>query len=258
MNAVRLGPLRDVFKRSLYSPLNQFLRATTMTAAVNCCHSPAAIRTAATSSAKNKRAILLWALPINISLRRLSVKLPIRCSMEEHCVVPDVIAKAPQQTASVEYVGRIVVEPGMVLTPTQVKSQPCVTWKADSSKLYTLCMTDPDAPSRKDPQFREWHHWLVGNIPGNDISNGEVLSAYVGSGPPPETGLHRYVFLVYEQKCKLQFDEKRLPNNSGDGRGGFKIAKFAEKYNLGDPIAGNFYQAEYDDYVPILYKQLGA
>lgn len=45
---------------------------------------------------------------------------------------------------------------------------------------------------------------------------------------------------------------------SADNRGGFSIAKFAAKYNLGDPVAGNFYQAKYDDYVPILYKQLGA
>lgn len=45
---------------------------------------------------------------------------------------------------------------------------------------------------------------------------------------------------------------------SGDGRGQFSIRKFAAKYNLGQPVAGNFYQAEWDDYVPILYKQLGA
>ena len=47
---------------------------------------------------------------------------------------------------------------------------------------------DPDAPSRTDPKFREWHHWLVGNIPGCDVSKGETLSQYVGSGPPPNTG----------------------------------------------------------------------
>jgi phosphatidylethanolamine-binding protein len=114
-----------------------------------------------------------------------------------------------------------------------------------------------DAPSRKTHEYREWHHWLVGNIPGSDISKGEVLSAYIGSGPPPETGLHRYVFLIYKQSGKLSFDEARLPNNSGDNRGGFRIQKFAEKYKL-DLVAGNFYQAEFDDYVPILYKQLGA
>ena len=120
---------------------------------------------------------------------------------------------------------------------------------------------------------------MVGNIPDNDIEKGEVLSAYVGSGPPPDTGLHRYVFLVYKQPGKLNFDEPRLPNTSADNRGNrslvsvgllkfnilqfvlkgcFKIHKFAEKYGLGAPIAGNFYQAEYDDYVPLLYKQLGA
>ena len=37
----------------------------------------------------------------------------------------------------------------------------------------------------------------------------------------------------------------------------FSIENFAKKYNLGVPIAVNFYQAAYDDYVPILYKQLG-
>ncbi|KAL7741460.1 hypothetical protein ACLKA6_000783 [Drosophila palustris] len=255
MNIVRLGFTRNVLKRPVSSQFNHIIRATTMTA-VNW-HKPAAIRTATTIAAGKNHAILLWALPINISLRRLSSK-SIVCSMEDHCVVPDVIAKAPKCTVTVEYGGGICVKEGNTLTPTQVKDEPCVKWEADSSKLYTLCMTDPDAPSRKDPKFREWHHWLVGNIPGNDVTKGEVLSAYIGSGPPPETGLHRYVFLVYEQQCKLKFDEKRLPNNSGDGRGGFKIAKFAEKYNLGDPVAGNFYQAEYDDYVPILYKQLGA
>ncbi|GBP10466.1 Phosphatidylethanolamine-binding protein 1 [Eumeta japonica] len=96
----------------------------------------------------------------------------------------------------------------------------------------------------------------VGNVPGCKVDSGEILSDYIGSGPPPGTGLHRYVFLVYKQPSKLSFDEKRLPNNSGDGRGGFKIAAFAKKYNLGSPIAGNFYQAEFDDYVPKLYAKL--
>ncbi|KAF8783034.1 Phosphatidylethanolamine-binding protein 1 like protein [Argiope bruennichi] len=117
-------------------------------------------------------------------------------------------------------------------------------------------MTDPDAPSRKDPKYREWHHWLVVNIPETNISEGTVMSEYVGSGPPEGTGLHRYVFLMYEQPEKLNCDEKKLTNRSGDHRGNFKIANFAKKYNLGDPVAGNFYQAQWDDYVPKLYEQL--
>lgn len=39
----------------------------------------------------------------------------------------------------------------------------------------TLCLNlDPDAPSRAEPTLGEVHHWLVTNIPGNDISKGEV------------------------------------------------------------------------------------
>lgn len=44
---------------------------------------------------------------------------------------------------------------------------------------------------------------------------------------------------------------------SGNHRDKFSIAKFAKKYNLKNPVAGNFYIAKYDDYVPILSKQLG-
>lgn len=71
------------------------------------------------------------------------------------------------------------------------------------------------------------------------------------------TGLHRYILLVYKQPDgKINFDEKRLTNRSGDNRGSFHIRDFAKKYKLGEPLAGNFFQAEYDDYVPKLYEQL--
>lgn len=179
-------------------------------------------------------------------------------TMLEHGVVPDVISSVPGDKIKVTYPSGVSVDMGNKLTPTQVKDEPTVSWSADPNELYTLCMTDPDAPSRQEHTFREWHHWLVGNIPGNDVSKGEVLSEYVGSGPPPNTGYHRYVFLAYKQPSKLTFDEPRLTNRSAEKREKFSIAKFALKYNLGNPVAGNFYQAQYDDYVPLLYKQLGA
>ena len=61
-------------------------------------------------------------------------------------------------------------------------------------------IVDPDAPSRKEPKFREWHHWCVVNIPGADVGKGEVLSEYVGSGPPKGTGslLYLFIFVVKE------------------------------------------------------------
>ena len=40
---------------------------------------------------------------------------------------------------------------------SQVQSNPTVTWEAEEGKLYTLVMTDPDAPTRSDPKWGEWY-----------------------------------------------------------------------------------------------------
>ena len=82
-----------------------------------------------------------------------------------------------------------------------------------SLKFFFVCVcvclddADPDAPSRHHPKFREWHHWLVVNIPGCDVSQGEVQLEYVGSGPPKGTKLHRYVFLAYKQAGRISYSD---------------------------------------------------
>ncbi|XP_013403127.1 protein D2 isoform X2 [Lingula anatina] len=116
---------------------------------------------------------------------------------------------------------------------------------------------DPDAPSRENPKFGEWHHWLITNIPGNSVSQGDVMSEYVGAGPPKDTGLHRYVFLLFKQSGGKQTFEglHKLTNRSGNNRKSWKVRDFAKKYNL-QLLAGNFFQAQFDDYVPKLHQQL--
>ncbi|KAJ2940109.1 hypothetical protein O0L34_g6477 [Tuta absoluta] len=181
----------------------------------------------------------------------------IQSLFKEHCVVPDVISIAPSEPITVEYPGGLKLEMGKELTPTQVKDKPKVQWAAKEGEYYLLAMVDPDAPSREHPKFREWHHWLVGNIQNGDLNKSEVLTEYVGSGPPKGSGLHRYVYLVYKQPEKLDFKKvTKIPNTSGSTRGKFSIAKFTSTYKMGSPVAGNFYLAKYDDYVPKLYAQL--
>lgn len=38
-------------------------------------------------------------------------------------------------------------------------------------------------------------------------------------------------------------------------RNKFSTREFAKKHGLGSALAGNLFQAEYDDYVPILHSQ---
>jgi phosphatidylethanolamine-binding protein (PEBP) family uncharacterized protein len=67
-----------------------------------------------------------------------------------------------------------------------------------SDSCYTnLISTDPDAPSRVNPVRREFRHWLVVNIPGDRLDEGQTLTEYVGSGPPKDTGNIQHLLLVY-------------------------------------------------------------
>uniref|UniRef100_A0A8D0GBM4 Phosphatidylethanolamine-binding protein 1 n=1 Tax=Sphenodon punctatus TaxID=8508 RepID=A0A8D0GBM4_SPHPU len=168
------------------------------------------------------------------------------------------VDQQPMQLLRVRYGAVELDELGKVLTPTQVQKLPTsIEWDGcNPKKLYTLVLTDLDVPSRKDPKLREWHHFLVTNMKGNDLSSGCILSDYVGSAPSKGTGLHRYVWLIYEQPQQLNCDEPILSNRSADHRGNFRVASFRHKYKLGSPAAGVCYQAEWDSYVPKIYEQL--
>ncbi|XP_058058128.1 protein D2-like [Anopheles bellator] len=177
---------------------------------------------------------------------------PTSEAFERNHIVPDLVATAPEGPLTVTYPSGAKVVLGNELTPTEVKDKPTLHWDAKQDVLYTVLMADPDAPSRSNPEMRSWKHWLVGNVPGAQIADGTVLADYIGSGPPQGTGLHRYVFLVYQQSSNVTFDETALSSRNPN-RGQWSVAEFTEKYQLGVPVAGNFYQAQYDDYVPELY-----
>ena len=66
------------------------------------------------------------------------------------------------------------------------------------------------------------------------------------------------MLLVFAQPGKISFNEKKLKNNSGQDRGSHKVNEFAKKYGLGNPIAGTFYLAEWDSYVPKVHERLFA
>lgn len=108
------------------------------------------------------------------------------------------------------YPSGVSVNLGNELTPTQVKDKPQVTWNAEKDTYYTLVMTDLDASSRANPELREIRHWLVMNIPGCSIEDGDEIIEFIGSGAQRGTDLHRYVYLVYKQQNgKIAHNEPR-------------------------------------------------
>lgn len=81
---------------------------------------------------------------------------------------------------------------GQFLTILQTKPQPFIEYNFDTNKIYTFIMYDPDTP------FGDYIHWFIVNIK-NNISNGKTILQYKGPSPPKDTGIHRYIFLLFEQ-----------------------------------------------------------
>lgn len=115
---------------------------------------------------------------------------------------------------------------------------------AKPREYYTLIMVDPDAPSRSNPQSKFWRHWLIVNIPGQELLHGnpltgKILSAYSRPTPPPSTGYHRYQFLIYlEPEGSSPF---LLPTE--EYRGLWNIDTFVMRSNLGFPQATSQFMA---------------
>ncbi|KAH8251219.1 hypothetical protein KR032_003274 [Drosophila birchii] len=180
----------------------------------------------------------------------------VRRIMKEMEVMPDILDEPPKELLRIRYDNTFDIEEGKVYTPTELKFQPRLDWAADPGSFYTVLMICPDAPNRENPMYRSWLHWLVVNVPGLDIMKGQAISDYFGPLPPKDSGIQRYLILVYQQSDKLDFDEKKIELSNADGHSNFEVKKFAEKYEMGNPVAGNIFQSRWDEFVPELMKTL--
>lgn len=85
-------------------------------------------------------------------------------------------------------------------------TSPQLSWSGapEGTKSFALSCFDPDAPTGSG-----WWHWAVYDIPADvtSVATGEdppgvVLRneagkpGFIGAGPPPGTGVHRYFFVV--------------------------------------------------------------
>ncbi|ORX89024.1 OV-16 antigen, variant 2 [Basidiobolus meristosporus CBS 931.73] len=156
-------------------------------------------------------------------------------------IIPDVLQDTANATLlKVVYPGGKAVNLGEELSVEETQKQPEVHVDAKGDEKYTLIMSDPDAPSRKNPTLGEWRHWVVGNITGNDISKADAVTSYFGPAPPPGTGLHRYIFMLYQQNGAIPYE--KLPEDPSQ-RGNFKTSDFVKQHNL-KLVAANYFEAE--------------
>ena len=112
-------------------------------------------------------------------------------------------------------------------------------------------MSDPDAPSRDNPEWSEICHWIATDVsltnPDNEDEDDSPPSQhakkltdimpYNPPGPPPKTGKHRYVFVALAPK-NGSTDRLLLRKPDGRQHWGFEheregLRLWAEEMGLG-------------------------
>ncbi|KAL0959011.1 hypothetical protein HGRIS_014323 [Hohenbuehelia grisea] len=133
---------------------------------------------------------------------------------ESYNFIPTILFSAVWPNGSEAILGNelardaMLEEPDIVITPM---GTPDATAQDGSEETtYTLVMLDPDAPSRADPKFKEFRHWVITGLKspaGTSIETKNLVAlktkpsatSYRPPGPPPGSGLHRYTFLLFEE-----------------------------------------------------------
>jgi len=108
-----------------------------------------------------------------------------------------------------------------ILKPSETQVKPLIKYPFENNKFYTLLMRDPDSI------YGNRFHWIAINIV-NDIKNGDDLLSYTGPAPPPKTGMHHYIFELYEQdgSIDMKLEERNIPMDF-----------VKKKLNIGEPIS---------------------
>ncbi|KAK0736265.1 phosphatidylethanolamine-binding protein [Apiosordaria backusii] len=103
---------------------------------------------------------------------------------------------------------------GNTLKPSKLDSAPSITLEGYNQALnnwkegmtYVITLTDPDAPSRDDPKWSEFCHWIAVGVSvsshnriGVDFHHDDdsEIMEYKPPSPPERTGKHRYVLLAF-------------------------------------------------------------
>ena len=218
---------------------------------------------------KSNNLLLLAAMPL------MTISDSVKDSLTKSEVIPTVIhdkAFIPKGFLTIQYDSGKEVTLGNNIRPADSQHVPRIdftlnlpsdassTFNISKEDLFTLVVTDPDAPTKGDEKWSEYLHYLAVDVPLNTFNaenasstdqlstadlKGKTLWPYLGPAPPAKTGKHRYVFLLFKQTPGVTPEAPKDRPNWGTGIRGAGAAEYAEKYKL-TPYAVNFFYAQND------------
>ncbi|CAI4679814.1 CEI_1a_G0036060.mRNA.1.CDS.1 [Saccharomyces cerevisiae] len=204
-------------------------------------------------------------------------------SYKKHGILEDVIHDTsfqPSGILAVEYSSSAPVAMGNTLPTEKTHSKPqfqftfnkqmqksvpqANAYVPQDDDLFTLVMTDPDAPSKTDHKWSEFCHLVECDLKLLNEATHETSGAteffasefntkgsntlieYMGPAPPKGSGPHRYVFLLYKQPKGVdssKFSKIKDRPNWGYGTPATGVGEWAKENNL-QLVASNFFYAE--------------
>ncbi|KAF1940261.1 PEBP-like protein [Clathrospora elynae] len=200
----------------------------------------------------------------------------VREKLHKAEIIPTVIDDfLPSLTLSVIW-SKDKAKLGNTIKPKSVQEQPAISLHDVTSPhgettkhimSYVVTLTDPDAPSRDNPEWSEMCHWITPNVTlsqetfsilpllefgvieqatSTDGGPDDVME-YKPPGPPSKTGKHRYVFLAFAPKNgtteALHLSKPKDRQHWGTGKEGGGVREWAEENEL-VPVAANFIYSE--------------
>ncbi|KAE9967345.1 hypothetical protein BLS_006428 [Venturia inaequalis] len=180
----------------------------------------------------------------------------IRQELLDAEIIPTVIDDfIPAFTLTVSWPNK-TAKLGNTIDPDELQDAPIIKLhgshhKGLSGLQYTIALTDPDAPSRDNPEWSEMCHWIATNIPvtsssfveGSKSKKLKEIMPYKPPGPPPNTGKHRYVFLAFapanQTTKKLRLSKPSDRQHWGTGKKRHGVRDWAAQNGLA-PVAANF------------------
>lgn len=84
--------------------------------------------------------------------------------------------------------------------------------------FYTTLIIDVDAPTKNNPIYSDFIHYLK-------VNNNEIIIDYMPPSPPKMSGEHRYIIYIFEQ-------ENKINNLKIDKRNNFNLQIFINNYKL--------------------------
>jgi phosphatidylethanolamine-binding protein (PEBP) family uncharacterized protein len=148
-----------------------------------------------------------------------------------------------------------------------VKSDPTLETLLKKKMSYVIVLTDPDAPSRDDPKWSEFCHWIAVGTAKTSSKTAKSSSKkhkkskksknhlkdlvkYKAPAPPPKTGKHRYVFLAFVAANgtteKLHLSKPGDRKHWGSEQPVHGVREWAHENGLA-PVAANFIYAQNEE-----------